>query len=65
MALTAGQQKITSEILNKQEKDQSILGLLSAFLLIVFSSFSLNPKNKNWSCGFYSFIIPNVKGRMV
>lgn len=42
MALTAGQQKITSEIQNKQEKDQSILGLLSAFLLIVFSSFSMN-----------------------
>lgn len=47
MALAAGQQKITSKMQNKQEKDQSILGLLSAFLLIVFSSFSMNPRDTN------------------
>lgn len=65
MALAAGQQKMTSEIQNKQEKDQSILGMLSAFLLILFSYFSMNPGDTNRSCGFYSFIIPNKKERVV
>lgn len=61
MVLAAGQREITSEMQNKQEKDHSILGLLSAFLLIVFSSFSMNPRDTD--C--YSFIIPNQKERMV
>lgn len=61
MVLAVGQREITSEMQNKQEKDQSILGLLSAFLLIAFSSFSMNPRDTKR----YSFIIPNQKERLV
>lgn len=34
------------------------------FLLIAFSSISMNPKNTKRSCGFYSFAL-NKKGRMM
>lgn len=61
MTLTAVPLKITSETQNKQEKDQSILGLLSAFLLIVFTSFSVNPKDKTGPVAFSSSSLPQAR----